>query len=226
MSTTFAAAFAVGTCLIVQTPPQTEVQWLPVEQLTASAEQVVIDVAPPKSSSSHVVVITGLVPITRQSQHVADRLSVSKTFAEKTTYPVDFTIQRQQLPIDANPKKLPDWETLPLEHAANVLASATKFQRPIVGSEKTDDAITMPLPALRGQAWPASVSHPNLTQNELLFRFVDFAVQPEHHYRYRVRIEFRNPQWQSSTDPFTSAGPTRHTPWCVPSNSVAVRQSK
>ncbi|MBL8850886.1 MAG: hypothetical protein JNG89_14505 [Planctomycetaceae bacterium] len=60
----------------------------------------------------------------------------------------------------------------------------------------------------------------------LLFRYLDFEVQPGETYRYRVRLSVLNPNFGRSLAAASSAsvvaGATRWTPWSVPTPPVAV----
>lgn len=60
----------------------------------------------------------------------------------------------------------------------------------------------------------------------LLFRYLDFDVEPGCTYRYRVRLVLRNPNYgrplAEADGAHVVAGPTRMTPWCEPSAPVAV----
>lgn len=60
----------------------------------------------------------------------------------------------------------------------------------------------------------------------LLFRYLDFDVVPGETYRYRVRLEVRNPNYRRSLGHAASAtvveGATRFTPWSEPTAAVDV----
>lgn len=60
-----------------------------------------------------------------------------------------------------------------------------------------------------------------------LFRYLDFDVNPGEAYRYRVRLEFINPNFGMSLDSVKEAavaeGETRMTPWSEPSAPVVVQ---
>lgn len=60
----------------------------------------------------------------------------------------------------------------------------------------------------------------------LLFRYLDFDVVPGETYRYRVRLEVRNPNYRRSLGHAVSAsvvqGATRFTPWSEPTTPVEV----
>lgn len=64
----------------------------------------------------------------------------------------------------------------------------------------------------------------------LLFRYLDFDVEPGNAYRYRVRLVVRNPNYQRPiaelVDPASAEGFTRTTPWSEPSNVVVVPQDE
>jgi hypothetical protein len=60
----------------------------------------------------------------------------------------------------------------------------------------------------------------------LLFRFLDFNVEPTKHYRYRVKLIIANPNYkldQSHLEtPELAQGETRETEWSKPSDPVFV----
>ena len=60
----------------------------------------------------------------------------------------------------------------------------------------------------------------------LLFRYIDFDVEPENAYRYRVRFELSNPNYQrviaDALYPEVVEGQTRLTPWSEPTAAVVV----
>lgn len=61
----------------------------------------------------------------------------------------------------------------------------------------------------------------------LLFRYLDFDVEPGATYRYRVRFELRNPNYRKSLAAAGGVthvveGPTRRTPWSAPTSPVTV----
>ena len=60
----------------------------------------------------------------------------------------------------------------------------------------------------------------------LLFRYIDFDVQPENAYRYRVRFKLTNPNYQrviaDALYPEVVEGRTRLTPWSEPTAAVLV----
>ncbi|MBM81343.1 MAG: hypothetical protein CMJ78_12235 [Planctomycetaceae bacterium] len=62
----------------------------------------------------------------------------------------------------------------------------------------------------------------------LLFRYFDFDVLPGNAYRYRVRLELRNPNYNlpiyELEDPSFADGQTRKTPWSGNSNSAVINQ--
>lgn len=60
----------------------------------------------------------------------------------------------------------------------------------------------------------------------LLFRYLDFDIEPGNAYRYRVRLTLRNPHFgrepQEVASPEVAIGPTRQTPWSQPTPPVIV----
>jgi hypothetical protein len=63
----------------------------------------------------------------------------------------------------------------------------------------------------------------------LLFRYLDFNVEPGHTYRYRVRLEIRNPNYNKPpamvADPSIIEKETRLTPWSEPTPPAPVPDS-
>jgi len=70
------------------------------------------------------------------------------------------------------------------------------------------------------------VSDANAIGRLMLFRYIDFDVQPGNAYRYRVRIILRNPSWNRKVedviDPAVAEGQERFTPWSVPTMPIIV----
>ncbi|MCA9040482.1 MAG: hypothetical protein KDA65_09060 [Planctomycetaceae bacterium] len=62
--------------------------------------------------------------------------------------------------------------------------------------------------------------------NLLLFRFLDFSVEPGQIYRYRVKLVFHNPNYQKElykvASPEIAEGKFRESPWSNPTLPVAV----
>jgi hypothetical protein len=60
----------------------------------------------------------------------------------------------------------------------------------------------------------------------LLFRYLDFDVEPGNAYRYRVRLTLRNPNWnrpiETVVSPEVATGQTRDTDWSEPTSPVIV----
>ena len=67
---------------------------------------------------------------------------------------------------------------------------------------------------------------PTASGNLLLIRYLDFAVQPGNSYRYRVRLEFGNPNFGADitdlVNPDSRNGKTRMTAWSEMSDPVVV----
>ena len=61
----------------------------------------------------------------------------------------------------------------------------------------------------------------------LLFRYLDFDIEPGNAYRYRVQLVLKNPNYERSivdlVDPSSAAGETRKTPFSAPSTAVYVK---
>jgi hypothetical protein len=64
--------------------------------------------------------------------------------------------------------------------------------------------------------------------NVLLFRFIDFAVEPGKAYRYRARLEIENPNFgarvQDAADPSVVQGETRYNAWSNITDPVTVER--
>jgi hypothetical protein len=60
----------------------------------------------------------------------------------------------------------------------------------------------------------------------LLFRFLDFNVEPGKYYRYQVKLVLANPNYQLDAahleKPSLAAGETRETTWSAPSQAIGV----
>ena len=61
----------------------------------------------------------------------------------------------------------------------------------------------------------------------LLFRYIDFSVEPGDTYRYRVKLVLRNPSYgrgiEEVADPTVAQGATRETDWSKPSAPVSIK---
>ncbi len=184
--------------------PPTEVVLMPVEQLMGSVERVRLLTSTKQEKPATAVVLTGVRP--------------NKPEIEV----IDFTVERQELTIGIqSPDESPAWKTISLEAAAKVLEETASQQPDTLARGQSNPVFTMPLPAIVG-AWPKSVVHPKLKDDQQLFRFIDFTVRPGHHYRYRVRLECINPNYRKNPDPFVSSGATRLSPWSMPCSTVTV----
>ncbi len=66
----------------------------------------------------------------------------------------------------------------------------------------------------------------SLAGSILLFRYLDFDVEPGNAYRYRVKLLLRNPNYKRSLeeleDPGLATGEYRETPWSEPTRPVIV----
>lgn len=203
--------------------PPSEIDWHPVEQLTGSFERVSLVTSNDQPMPVGVVVITGLVPTQRQVGTIKETLQVSAEKALALVETIDFTVERQELAIGTrpSPEQAPEWKPLSLKAAIAVLQKVKTEVKDVVEPSQISPVFTMPLPSVVG-GWPKSITHPKLTAEFQLFRFMDFTVQPSRHYRYRFRFEYINPQFKTSRDPFIAAGETRLTPWSLPSPTVTV----
>jgi hypothetical protein len=99
-------------------------------------------------------------------------------------------------------------------------------------SHTMDSSMTMmmqsgshgPMPGSRGGA--LLVSGPANTSDYLLFRYIDFEIEPGQTYQYRVQLSVRNPSFgmplEQVEKPEVADGETRETPWSAPSPPTAV----
>ncbi len=66
-----------------------------------------------------------------------------------------------------------------------------------------------------------------MSTRALLFRYLDFSVEPGNAYRYRVRLVVRNPNYarpiEELVDPAFAEGETRETAWSKPSEVTVMR---
>lgn len=199
-----------------------EFDWRPVTQLRAVIEDVEL-VTKTGTRKATGIIVTGLVS--------ADQFKSKDTHNARQPYledaeldPTDLNIERQEIPIGTSRSDLPPWTTVELSTIGQALDDAESFDPDIVPDSHIDTVFTMPLPHRTG-SWSKSVAHPELKGSLKLFRIIDFSAIPGHYYRYRVRIEYRNPGYQKDDDPFVAAGPTRSTPWSVPSPAVKLQRT-
>lgn len=203
-------------------PPPVEIEWHPVEQLISSVEHVKLPNAKDPKAPTTVIIVTGLMPQKRQVATVAATLQIPSDKASELIEVTDFVIERQDLSVsDTPPPKSPEWKGLDLKDATRILEQSKADQAELVPVSQLNPVFSMPLPGVVG-AWPKCVVHPKLTADHQLFRFIDFTAKPGHHYRYRVRLEFINPKFGDSPDPFIAAGEARHSPWSLPSPTVTL----
>jgi hypothetical protein len=192
--------------------------WLQVEDLIVDQIEPVLSVKGQPSRKLGLAV-RGVFPLERQLANLA-----ASGLAEDRFEVVDFTIQRQSMPVGAV-SAAKGWEDASIATLAEVLQSSDGFAVDIVDATKLDAATSMPLPMLAEGAWGHAVSHLKLRPDvkQLLYRFVDFEVERGHYYRYRVKLEVRNPNFkQTAADPFLAEGATRETPWSQPSAAILV----
>jgi hypothetical protein len=75
---------------------------------------------------------------------------------------------------------------------------------------------------------PVSMDRLVVNSRYLLFRYLDFEVESGMAYRYRVRLQLRNPNFELTPeelgigDPEITKGPVRETPWSNISNAEVV----
>ncbi len=212
-----------------------EPEWLPVQKLIVDAVTSDLmfhkrgDVALRIPTPSQCVSVRGVYPLDDQLRLLADNLRCEKTKAAELFELLDFDLERQSLPTNHGNAAEPKWEDVSIQTALDVLRAVDYSSQDVVPAKQSDPVITMLLPKRRGEDWPHEViTHPNLDQDKkthLLFRFLDFSVQPGHVYRYRVKLIVKNPNFQKeSAGPFLMRGATREASWSQPSPAVSVNK--
>lgn len=82
------------------------------------------------------------------------------------------------------------------------------------------------MPMQQGAGLPRELQEKLMPGKYMLFRYFDFDVEPGRAYRYRVRLELRNPNFnrpiEQVVDPAIVEGETRETPWSNISTPVMV----
>ena len=106
----------------------------------------------------------------------------------------DFELQRQEVSDLKDKTAKPEWGTISIRKAITILEWSVTFVPDPLPKTNADSVFTMPLPKRRVRDWSKElVVHPYFDkQAEHLkvrqFRFIDFDVRKEKHYRYRVRL--------------------------------------
>jgi hypothetical protein len=193
--------------------------WLPVEDLIVDQIEPVMNIKGQPIRKLGLAV-RGVFPLQRQLANLG-----AEGVGDNRFEVIDFELERQSMGAGTNVST--GWKQASVTMLSEVLQSADGFAVDPVDATKLDSATSMPLPQLTEGAWGKAVSHPKLQQGtkQLLFRFVDFDVEPGRYYRYRVRLEIRNPFYkQVTTDPFVALDGTRKTPWSQPSTALLIER--
>ncbi|HSG70850.1 MAG TPA: protein kinase, partial [Planctomycetaceae bacterium] len=193
-----------------------------VQELIASVVEVDLQRAPNASGmrfeKGSVVVLTGL--ITRK----------------KDLQLRGFELQRMELmdkPAEPGPAR--SWDTLEIQDSIKVLQEAIDLEIDRLPAELMDSAVTSPLPRLKQGEWPDAVVHPQLRntlkalndppEDTVQLRYLDFDVKPNCFYRYRVRLEYNNPDYDMTVDQLSDqtissdwSKPTKLVPKSAPEN--------
>lgn len=115
---------------------------------------------------------------------------------------VDFELERQEFPEKSKVRDDAEWKKTDLKVAQKVLDSVDDFLLEKESEELIDPTVTMPLPRLSTRrddhnAINALYSHPALKQlpakdrtSTRMFRYLDFDLQPDRWYRYRVKLVY------------------------------------
>lgn len=196
-----------------------EPEWFPVEYLSASQVEPAISVEGGRPAKSPGMMVRGVFPLGRQLAELE-----GTGFRKDAFEIIDFELQRQSMSGMPPAGTEIEWETVPIQPLRDVINSSDGItDTPLVPEDKFDSAIVAPLPRLAGGNWGSEASHPRLEAGlqQRLFRFIDFTVKPGRWYRYRVRLELRNPNFGKPTDdPFLAVGQTRWSPWSRPSAAI------
>ncbi|MCZ6640058.1 MAG: hypothetical protein O7F71_00655 [Gammaproteobacteria bacterium] len=100
--------------------------------------------------------------------------------------------------------------------------------RKLVMDEMSSAEYRSYLPGMTGRrGLPSKGAHAKLAGQWLLFRFLDFSVEPGNAYRYRVRLIIRNPNYdrpiEDLVNPDFAKGEIRPTPWSNMTAPVEVK---
>jgi hypothetical protein len=193
--------------------------WLAVEDLVVDQVEPAIS-AKGQPSRKLGLAVRGIYPLGRQLASLrADGI------AEDEFQIIDFELQRQVIAADAPDGLSAAWEDVPIDTLREVVAASDGIALDFVDAAQRDTTILAPLPLLTEGAWGSAVIHPKLERRagQYLFRFLDFGVERGRYYRYRVKLEVKNPYFrQQTTDPFLAVGATRVTPWSQPSTAILI----
>ena len=207
-----------------------DIRWLAVKNLRVDQVNPTLlmiddeETRETREESRIAIAVRGIFPIKRQQELVA---ATTENMGDVIF--LDYILERQALPEDASTKSEPKWERVNVKVAQNILKTAAGIDQVVADGSVISQVFTMPLPARGDGHWDKKVTHPKLKRQEgqLLFRYLDFDIEPGTYYRYRVRLKIANPLYDSqTTNPFLSAGETRATPWSRPSPSVFVTNAK
>jgi hypothetical protein len=174
----------------------------------------------------HCVSVTGVFDFSAHLASITESANLGLEEARRQFQIIDFQLQRQEREPDSGTGSEPPW----MQCDINVLRDVINSSRAIVApsgdpapEEARDAVISAPLPSLRSGEYGDAASHPRLAEHEdegetgtgasqlLLYRYLDFDVEPGQKYRYRVR-------WEFVAVPRDNVKPTRWTPWSEPTD--------
>jgi len=138
----------------------------------------------------------------------------------------------QPLPPLANKSDLGDWAAhLPEIGAATVeeKPAAQQVAPVVTGQPAAADpfaAGAAPAAAAAPEPAPTETAKTDVKQKYLLFRFIDFNIEPTKYYRYRVKLVLNNPNYNLNPaqleKPELAQGETREAEWSEPSPPAGV----
>lgn len=85
----------------------------------------------------------------------------------------------------------PEWETISEEQLVSVLLKSNGIAADSIPMSAQCTVVTMPLPKRTDGNWDDRVSHPQLKENQILVRAIDFDVAEGSSYRYRIRLRYK-----------------------------------
>ena len=175
------------------------------------------------------VVLRGVIPMGSQRQAYAEAM---ETVDSKQLLAYSGFVLERQAAVSGVEPWAGSWELVNLESFAEVMEYAAGFDEELAPAVAIDPAVTMELPYRLVGNWGNHASHPLVALSEspvLLFRYLDFDVQPGMAYRYRARLKLRNPNFERPpaeiVDPASSVGRERETGWSNISNPAVVPSS-
>ena len=145
---------------------------------------------------------------------IAVRALVEVPVEYATSAIVNFEMQRQR--VDFATRSLGDWEDVQLDELRALLSQAREFAVDPAPNAIWHGVTTSPIPMTLKASSEESVNHPHMFDiaepgaKRFLFRCFDLGVRRGEAYRYRVRVEYRNPgkaldltfsDWSASTIP-------------------------